>query len=59
MREGLLPDDFRNTADDVLRQIIKEDGMSSIRAWWVYRAVRSFGESSASIENMKEVKSAP
>jgi hypothetical protein len=29
----------RKDADRLLQQICKEDGMSSIRAWWVYQGV--------------------
>jgi hypothetical protein len=47
MREGLIDLGWRETADRELQRICKEDGMSSIRAWWVYRGVRFGGESSA------------
>ena len=40
MREGQLPRSFRKTADDELRRICIEQGMSSFRAWYVYNAVR-------------------
>ncbi len=30
----------RKFADDTLRKICREDGMSRVRAWYVYRAVR-------------------
>lgn len=43
MRDGLLPLSFREAADTELKKICLEDGMWSIRAWWVYRAVRTFG----------------
>ena len=47
MREGLLDLGWRETADQELRRVCLEDGMSAIRAWWVYKAVRFGGESSA------------
>jgi len=47
MREGLLPEFWRDEADKELRRICIEDGMWKIRAWWVYRAVQDFGGSSA------------
>lgn len=47
MREGLLDLGWRETADQELRRICLEDGMSDIRAWWVYRGVRLCGEQSA------------
>jgi hypothetical protein len=33
----------RLQADKLLREIVLEDGMWSVRAWWVYHAVRVFG----------------
>jgi hypothetical protein len=44
MRLGRLNSDVhRKTADEELRRICKEDGMSSLRAWWVYNGVRIGG----------------
>jgi hypothetical protein len=40
IRLELLPQEFRQTADAILRDICIEDGMSRIRAWWVYTGVR-------------------
>lgn len=41
MRLGALdPAVYRIQADELLRQICLEDGMSSLRAWWVYSGVR-------------------
>lgn len=41
MREGRLDHaDYRGQADRALRAICLEDGMSSVRAWWVYVGVR-------------------
>lgn len=34
----------REYADDLLRRICLEDGMSRFRAWYVYQSVRTFGE---------------
>lgn len=45
---GLLDAEHRKRADEILRDICKEDGMSSVRAWWVYRAVRLAGGKAAS-----------
>lgn len=33
---------YRERADQVLREICKEDGMSRPRRWWVFRGVRDF-----------------
>lgn len=49
MRQGYLNIDInRNKADRLLKYICKEDGMSSLRAWWVYQGVNTFGKSAAS-----------
>ncbi|MDX1645827.1 MAG: hypothetical protein R3304_01690 [Longimicrobiales bacterium] len=50
---------WRDTADRELRRMCREDGMPGIRAWWVYRAVRWFGEPSASPAARKHVETAP
>jgi hypothetical protein len=48
MRDGLLDHEkYRKDADDLLRAICKEDGMSAFRAWYVYQSVRLFGGSAA------------
>lgn len=40
MRENHLDEDrWRPTADDILRRLCREDGMSAIRAWYVYQGV--------------------
>jgi len=47
MRMEELEQSYRRHADDLLREICLEDGMSSFRAWYVHRAVVAFGESHA------------
>ena len=47
LRKGLLPQSSRKKADQILRDVCIEDGMSKIRAWWVYQGVRLGGASSA------------
>lgn len=61
IREGGLPqtEAMRELADKILRHICLEDGMSRIRAWWIYRAVRMFGGWAASPRNRKKVLVAP
>lgn len=52
MREGYLDHNvYREKADQILRSICIEDGMSSIRAWWVYTAVRAGGLEASIKEN--------
>jgi len=43
IREGILPPFHRHRADIILRDMCLKDGMSKLRAWYVYRAVRAFG----------------
>lgn len=45
--EGLLPLSARAQADEELRRLCREDGMSAIRAWWVYQGVHWFGDTAA------------
>ena len=47
LREGTLPPSARAVADQLLRDVIRADGMSRFRAWYVYRAVRMFGRATA------------
>lgn len=58
MREKLLDCGWRETADAELRRICIEDGMSWLRAWWVFKAVRMAGESSAEWQEEK-IETAP
>lgn len=44
MREGKLDRKYRKRADQLLREICLEDGMNKFRAWYVYQAVRIFGD---------------
>jgi len=40
MREGVIDRKYRKRCDQIMREICLEDGMSKIRAWWVYSGVR-------------------
>jgi len=42
MREGHLSCEYRWHADRILREFCIEDGMSKLRAWYVYKSVRWF-----------------
>jgi len=60
MRENILDKNtHREQADKLLHEICIQDGMSSIRAWWVYKGVRIGGDSAASASNKKPIKKAP
>lgn len=47
MREGHVDMSARDLADRLLQKLCIEDGMSRIRAWVVYEAVKRFGKPSA------------
>ena len=60
MRESHLDKDkYRESADRLLQIMCKEDGMSALRAWWVYQGVRFGGDPSADPANDKPVIRAP
>lgn len=42
--EGKLDKKYRKRADEILREICLEDGMSKFRAWYVYNAVRMYSK---------------
>ena len=46
IRDGWLTSHDRQYADQLLKQICLEAGMSRVRAWWVNKAVRLGGRSS-------------
>jgi len=59
IRLGLLPKSYRKTADEILQEICIEDGMSKIRAWWVYHGVHFGAWWAASKRHRKKVLIAP
>ena len=59
MRMELIPQSFRKMADYELYRICRQDGMGQLRAWMVWTAVKHFGKSAASPDNVKEVLKAP
>lgn len=60
MREKELDKDVhRETADRILQSMCREDGMTQLRAWWVYKSVRRFGDPAADPANKKPVITAP
>lgn len=54
IRQNVLPESYREFADELLYKICIEDGMSKFRAWYVKKAVRLFGKSSATPQNNLE-----
>lgn len=59
IREGVIGMPFRRFADKLFYKMLREDGMGRLRAWYFYRAVRQFGESSAKPRKAEPVRSAP
>jgi hypothetical protein len=59
IREGHLSKSERYMADVILQNICREDGMSRIRAWWVFQGVSKFAASAASPKNKRKVHTAP
>lgn len=59
MREGLLEQKWRVQADKELKMICIEDGMSKIRAAWVYQAVQTFAKRCADVGHKRKIKIAP
>ena len=46
----------RRRADEILKEICLEDGMSSFGVWYVYQAVRLFAEGNARPREEPEVE---
>lgn len=59
MRGRNIGQEHRKTADQILRRICQEDGMSAIRAWWVYQGVRFGGGHAADPDKDNPVLTAP
>ena len=49
----------RKAADQLFRDICKEDGVSRFRANFYYKVLRKFGKPAASPENKKKIRRAP
>lgn len=50
---------YRAQADRLLQRLCMEDGMSPERAWWVYHAVRLFGDPAADPKKKHKDLTAP
>ena len=59
IRQRKIALDYRKAADKLLQAICLEDGMSAIRAWWVYEGVRYGGGPAADPENDNPILEAP
>ena len=56
---GLLDLEHRKHSDDVLKQIVKEDNMNAVRAWWVHTAVRRYAERTKHCDKQKPIYFSP
>lgn len=59
MRMKKLPLKCRREADLILQRMCRQDGMSKIRAWYVYESVKNFAKGSALPKNRKRIYTAP
>jgi len=59
IRLGEVPPDTRAKADQLLYDICRDDGMSRLRAWWVWRAVSRFGRGSSRPHSERPILTAP
>lgn len=50
MREGCIPITCKDSADRILQSFCLADGMSQLRAWYVYQGVHLFGYGSAKLQ---------
>lgn len=57
--EAISARTHRKAADQLFKDICKEDGVSNIRATAYYRALRKYGKPAASPQNKKKVHRAP
>jgi len=59
IRQGELPMFYRKAADEELRKCCLQDGMSKLRAWWVYKALEFAGRAAALPSATKRIHRAP
>ena len=58
MRQGYLLE-YKEYADKLLRQMCVVDGMSRFRAWYIYHALKLFGQAASDSKNIKPILTAP
>jgi hypothetical protein len=59
IRENHLPLEIRDSADRLLQKLCIEDGMTRVRAYWVYKALSWFGGSAASKSGIHKTLRSP
>jgi len=55
IRYKILYKKDRITCDKILRDVCIEQGMSKIRAWWVYHGLKVFGGAAAAPRNRRKI----
>ena len=55
IREGYIPKRFKDYADRLLRLVCVADGMTRLRAWYVYQAVKYFADFATRPESIKPI----
>ena len=55
LRSGKLDPKWREEADNLMRRILREDGVLRSRAWYLWRAVRRLAAFAASPENRRKI----
>ena len=59
LRQGMLGQEWRKTADLEMYKMCLQDEMIRLRAWWIYQGLRTGGASSAAPKNKKIIHTAP
>ena len=59
MRLKILPESFREAADEIYRQRCKEDGMGAFRRWYHFKGLRWGAARAADPKNKKKIIWAP
>lgn len=59
MRNKLISRKYRKYADELLYQMLRQDGMSKFRAWYYLRGVRKFSEKYTDPKYKKKTLRAP
>ena len=58
-QEHIDKGEYREPADRLLQDMCRKDGMTALRAWWVYQGVYLGGDTSADPANKKPTINAP
>ncbi len=59
MRMELITKDNRKQADEKLKKVCREDGMTNFRSWYIVKSLSTFGSPAADPKNLKQVIVAP